>query len=82
MKLLALVTIAVSIVIVQGDSIWWNRSMNTFIKQTRYLETANQKYSQAYLHDMIRFYISSNPRALAAIRQQRPKRLKAQRYFQ
>ena len=81
MKFIAIFTITISIVSIQCDSIWWNRSMNTFARQEKHFISVNQQYSKAYLHDMIRFYISTNPRALAAIRQHRAKSAKIQHNF-
>lgn len=65
MKLIAILT---NFLVVQGDSIWWNRSMNTITQQARYIGSNYQGQSKANLHDMIRFYIANNPKALHVIR--------------
>ena len=63
-----LIAILASLLVVQGDSIWWNRSVNTLSQQARYFAANYQGHSKSHLNDMIRFYIANNPKALHVIR--------------
>ena len=42
--------------------------MNTITQQARYMGANYQGLSKSNLHDMIRFYIANNPKALHVIR--------------
>ena len=75
-----LIAILASLLVVQGDSIWWNRSVNTLSQQARYFAASYQRHSKSHLNDMIRFYITNNPRALHVIRRHQNVKRKSSKF--
>ena len=75
-----LIAILASLLVVQGDSIWWNRSVNTLSQQARYFAASYQGHSKSHLNDMIRFYITNNPRALHVIRRHQNVKRKSSKF--